>query len=133
MVADHGMVPMPRAELVDVDAEPEMLSGVRLLGGEVRARHIYTEPGAADEVLARWRARLGTAGLVVSGEEAIERGWFGRVVPGRVRSRIGDVLAVLRDGGVVRSIVEPNESKLLGQHGSLTAAEQYVPCLLVSG
>lgn len=133
VVADHGMVPMSREELIDADAEPELLSGVRLLGGEVRARHIYTEPGVADEVLARWRERIGSAGVVLSGEEAIERGWFGRVVPGRVRPRIGDVLAVLRDGGVARSIVEPSESKLLGQHGSLTAAEQYVPALLVSG
>nr|WP_228047056.1 alkaline phosphatase family protein [Saccharopolyspora sp. HNM0983] len=133
VVADHGMVPMPSSALIDVDAEPELLSGVRLLGGESRARHVYAEPGAADEVLDRWRERIGSAGAVLSGVEAVERGWFGPVVPGRVRSRVGDVLAVLREGGVVRSVVEPNESKLLGQHGSLTAAEQYVPALLVSG
>lgn len=133
VVADHGMVPMSREELIDVDVEPGLLSGVRLLGGEARARHVYAEPGAVDEVLARWRERIGSAGVVLSGEEAIERGWFGGAVPGRVRSRIGDVLAVLRDGGVVRSVVEPSETRLLGQHGSLTAAEQYVPCLLVPG
>ena len=52
------MVDVPMAGRIDLDADPELLRGVRLLGGEARARHVYAEPGAAVDVLAAWRERL---------------------------------------------------------------------------
>lgn len=67
-------------------------------------------------------------------EEAIAAGWFGAVVTDAVRRRIGDVVAAA--GGraaLVRRTVEPGESALIGQHGSLTAAERRVPLLLAHG
>ncbi len=75
----------------------------------------------------------GSRGVVVPGAQAIEEGWFGPVVRDPVRWRIGDLLALSRDSGVLRSEVEPGESSLLGHHGSLTADEQYVPLLLAGG
>ncbi len=49
-----------------------------------------------------------------------------------VRSRIGDVVAAARDtAALLRRTVEPMESALIGQHGSLTIAEQYVPLVLL--
>ncbi|MBA8825117.1 hypothetical protein FHX42_002468 [Saccharopolyspora lacisalsi] len=134
VVADHGMVGLDPGSLLDADTEPALRDGVRLIGGEVRARHVYAEPGAVEDVRAAWQETVGSDGVVVSGERAIEEGWFGPVVDEAVLPRIGDVLAVMGSGaGVARTEVEPGESRLLGQHGSLTADEQFVPLLVIGG
>lgn len=133
VVADHGMVLVDPARALDFDTEPDLRDGVRLAGGEPRARHLYTEPGAESDVRAAWRELLGDRGLVVSGDEAIAAGWFGPVVADAVRPRIGDLIAVMRREGVVRSVVEPGASALRGHHGSLTAEEQFIPLLVASG
>ena len=67
----------------------------------------------------------------MSRDEAISAGWFGVEVADTVRPRIGDVVAAARgSAAMVRRSVEPGESALVGQHGSLTAAEQLVPLLV---
>ncbi|NHC13820.1 alkaline phosphatase family protein [Motilibacter sp. E257] len=131
VTADHGMVDVDRGCSVDVDTTPELRDGVALLGGEARARHVYTEPGAAQDVCATWAEVLGDAAWVLSGEEAIARGWFGDVHP-RVRPLIGDVVAAARGrSAVLASAQDPVEARLVGLHGSLTSAEQTVPLLPV--
>ncbi|WP_199432764.1 alkaline phosphatase family protein [Qaidamihabitans albus] len=133
VVADHGMVAVDDTA-VDLDAEPELLTGVRAVGGEVRARHVYTEDGAAPDVLAAWRERLGARAWVVEREQAIEHGWFGPRVADHVRPRIGDVVAAARGrSGMLRELAEPLESSLTGQHGSFTTAEQLVPFAVAYG
>jgi hypothetical protein len=130
VIADHGMVRLREDQVVDADTTPELLAGVRLIGGDIRARHVYTERGAVDDVLAAWRGVLGERATVASRDEAIERGWFGADVADLVRPRIGDVVtASLLDGGVVRSAAEPLESRMVGHHGSFSTAEQLVPFL----
>jgi hypothetical protein len=134
VVADHGMVRVGDGDPVDVDASAALLDGVCAIGGEARARHVYTDDGAADAVLAGWRETLGERAWVVSRDEAIAAGWFGDRVADGVRQRIGDVVAAARDTTVlVRRTVEPVESGLVGHHGSLTDAEQRVPLLLAYG
>jgi hypothetical protein len=127
VTADHGMTNPD--ERVDADALPALREGVALLGGEPRARHVYAEPGAADDVLAAWRSLLGDRAWVVSREEAVAAGWFGAVEPGFL-PRIGDVLAVPHaDLAIVATKAEPTESALVGMHGSMVPAEQLVPLL----
>lgn len=134
VVADHGMVEVTDAETVDVDAAPALLDGVRAIGGEARARHLYIEDGSHDDVLAVWRVTLGERAWVLSRDEAIEAGWFGPQVSDDVRPRIGDIIAAARgSAAIVRRTVEPLESSLVGQHGSLTFAEQTVPLLVAVG
>jgi hypothetical protein len=134
VVADHGMVAVGPSDAVDVDDHPLLLEGVQAIGGEARARHVYVEDGAADDVLAAWRATLADRAWVVSREEAIAAGWFGARVTDDIRPRIGDVVAAARgSAAMVRRTVEPLESALIGHHGSLTTAEQRVPLLLAYG
>ncbi len=129
VTADHGMVDVPPARRVDVDVEPSLLDGVQLMGGEPRARYLYLREGALNDVLARWRECLGDGAVVCTRDEAIEAGWFGPVTD-RYRARIGDVVvAALGDIAVVDSRRHPREARLLGHHGSVTAAEQLVPLL----
>ena len=134
VVADHGMVTVESADMVDVDESDVLREGVEDIGGEPRARHIYTADGAADDVLATWRESLGPRAWVVSRDEAIAAGWFGGRISDDVRRRIGDVVAAARgSAAVVRRKIEPLESSLVGHHGSLTTAEQRVPLLVAVG
>jgi len=129
ITADHGMVDVVPSARIDADLIPALRDGVALLGGEARARHVYTVPGAAADVLAAWQATLGDAAWTVSRDEAIETGWFGPV-DAAMSDRIGDVIAAARGpSAVVATVAEPRESALVGMHGSLTAADQRVPLL----
>ena len=130
VTGDHGMVTVDRAP--DFDADERLQAGVALLGGDARARHVYTVDGAADDVLATWRTVLGDDAWVVPRDEAVAANWFGPLGP-HVAGRIGDVVAAMRGGtALVRTRAEPKLAALIGQHGSLTSAEQLVP-LLVAG
>ena len=131
VTGDHGMVNLRDEEKLDLANEPVLASGVRFVGGEARARHVYTEPGAAEEVLAAWRDRLGDRMWVVSREEAISNGWFGARVTDAARERIGEVVAAAHGAvAVVQRAVDPVQAGLIAHHGSMTPAEQLVPLLV---
>ena len=128
VTADHGMVAVDRT--FDADTHPDLRRNVAAVGGDGRARHVYAKSGAAADVLATWRSVLGDAGWVVPGEQAIAEGWFGPLGP-HVADRIGDVVVAARgSAAVTRTVAEPVISKLPGQHGSLSAEEQFIPLLL---
>ena len=130
VTADHGMVDVGPEGRVDVDAEPDLLDGVSLLGGEARFRHVYCRAGAVDDVAARWRERLGGDAVVRTREQAGAEGWFGPVRR-EVEPRLGDVLvACVGPLAVISTERFPFESLLVGLHGSLTQEEMYVPLLI---
>jgi hypothetical protein len=134
ITADHGMIDIPFDELhrIDFDEDWELRAGVALLGGEGRARHVYAVPGAAADVLAVWREVLAGQFWVAGRDEAIAAGWFGPRIDERVYGRLGDVIAAARDDVVITaSQREPKESAMVGNHGSMTPAEQLVPLLEV--
>ncbi|MEU2431790.1 nucleotide pyrophosphatase/phosphodiesterase family protein [Streptomyces sp. NPDC007861] len=134
VTADHGMIDIPFDEesRIDFDEDWELRAGVALLGGEGRARHVYAVPGAESDVLAVWREVLGDRFWVASREEAIAAGWFGPRVDERVHRRIGDVVAAAHaDVVITASVNEPNESAMVGMHGSMTPVEQLVPLIEV--
>jgi Type I phosphodiesterase / nucleotide pyrophosphatase len=130
VVADHGMVDSPSDNRLDVDDEPDLLDGVFLFGGEARFRHVYCRGGAVDDVLAGWRSVVGDRALVLTREEALSRGWFGRLEP-VVRPRLGDVMVAARGSfSVMSTSAFPYEATLIGLHGSLTPAEMLIPVLV---
>lgn len=130
VTADHGMVDVAEDHRVDFDILLDLQAGVRILGGEARVRHVYTQSGATGDVVHAWREVLGDRALVLRRDEAIEAGWFGPTVTGLVRHRIGDVVvAALGNLAVIRSKAEYKLSRLVGHHGSLTTAEQFIPLL----
>ncbi|HWJ10553.1 MAG TPA: alkaline phosphatase family protein, partial [Nocardioides sp.] len=134
VTADHGMVDVPFDDehRIDFDTDWELRAGVALLGGEGRARHVYAVPGAENDVLTVWREVLGEQFWVASRDEAIAAGWFGPHVDERVYPRLGDVVAAAHDDVlIIASEREPKESSLVGNHGSMTPAEQLVPLLEV--
>jgi hypothetical protein len=129
VTADHGMTDVAPEDRIDADSTPGLLDGVALLGGEPRARHLYTAPGAADDVLQAWRDIIGDRAWVLSRDEAVGAGWFGPVAPW-LAGRIGDVVvAPAGSAAVIASKSEVLESSLIGMHGSLTSSDQLVPLL----
>lgn len=132
ITADHGMVDAPHDLRLDLAHDDVLAAGVRHLGGEPRACHVYAETGAADDVLATWQAVLADRGWVVSREQAIADGWFGSVTDGH-RDRIGDVVAAMKDTYTVLDSrrMRPEVLALLGMHGSLTDDEVRIPVLHV--
>ncbi|MFC4376386.1 alkaline phosphatase family protein [Nocardia halotolerans] len=126
VTADHGMVEL--VTRIDFDTHPRLSEGVVALGGEPRARHVYTADGAADAVASIWAEVLGDEFVVRTRDQAVGAGWFGPRVTPDALARIGDlVVLACGDGGVVRSGAEPLQSMMAGHHGSLTAAELLVP------
>jgi hypothetical protein len=131
VTADHGMVDVDRAARWDVGTDPVLRDGVRLVGGEPRALHVYAEPGVEAEALAaRWSAHLGDAALVATRSAAVDAGLFGDVAD-HVLPRIGDVVvATTGRATVVDSRTQtPASLELVGVHGSLTPTEMLVPLL----
>jgi hypothetical protein len=121
------MVDVPASAHVIVP--PELLAGVRHVGGEPRCLQLYLEPGTdPDAVAALWRDREGARAWVATRDEAIDAGWFGEVDTA-VRPRIGDVLVAARKKYAFYSDPDDSARRMIGQHGSLTADELTIPLL----
>lgn len=130
VTADHGMVDVPFEHRLDLAHDPELASGVRLVGGEPRAPQLYCAPGAAGDVVDTWRARLEGDAWVLPRAEAEALDWFGAVAEA-VRPRIGDVVVAMRGLRAVTDsrIHRPELLALYGLHGSLSRDEVEIPLL----
>lgn len=132
VVADHGMISTDPDLRIDIAQEPMLAQGVQAVGGEPRALMLYLEPEcSADEVVDRWRERLGDRALVRTRDEAVADGVYGPVDP-RVMPMIGDVLvsATGRTTIVDSRIQTDKATRLPSVHGSQTSAEMDIPLLI---
>ncbi|MEV4388346.1 nucleotide pyrophosphatase/phosphodiesterase family protein [Micromonospora sp. NPDC049580] len=134
VTADHGQLDVPLTHRFDLDTDPRLRDGVRVVAGEARVRYLHVEPGAVDDVVAAWSAVLGDAARVRTRAEMVATGWFGPV-PEEHLERIGDVVVTCNDTyAVMASRTErPMASTLVAYHGADTAAELTVPLLVVRG
>ncbi|PCC44424.1 alkaline phosphatase family protein [Brevibacterium aurantiacum] len=132
VTADHGMVDIDHTLRLDLADAPALRSGVRHVGGEPRAVHLYAQEGAEADVYSAWTETVGDRALILSRDEAIRRGYFGPVDP-RFRQRIGDFMVICQDEFAI--VDSDNESAsaiaLIGHHGSTTARELQIPLLVV--
>ncbi len=132
LTADHGIVDVPVDKHVLYDTVPELIAGVRHVGGEPRCLQLYLEPGlpasAADELAESWRRVEGERVWVSTRAEAVADGVFGDVDP-RAESRIGDVIVAARKLVAYydsRDITRSGRT-MIGQHGSLSDEEMRIP------
>jgi hypothetical protein len=134
VTADHGQINVPADHRYDIDADPRLAAGVRLVAGEPRVRYVDTVPGAAGDVIDAWREVLGDHAWVVSRQEAIDTGWYGPVPPEHAR-RLGDVVAVCGDRYAILATRREKASiaKLIAFHGANTPAETAIPLIVVRG
>lgn len=130
VTADHGGFNVPAHARVDLDTDPRLAAGVRVVAGEPRVRYLHTEPGAAADVQAAWSEILSGIAEVYSREQAVASGMFGPVKPAHL-ARIGDVVVVCTgDAAVLATGHEPPETaRLIGFHGAATPAEMAIPLI----
>lgn len=131
VTADHGGLNVPPEARIDLDTDPRLAEGIRVVAGEPRVRYLHTEAGAARDVQAAWGELLDGRATVYSREQATATGMFGRVTA-RHSQRLGDVVVVCSgDTAVLASAHEPPEAALLvGFHGGGTAAEMAIPLIV---
>jgi hypothetical protein len=126
VTADHGQVDC-RDGLIDM--HPDVVAMAELLSGEARFRWLHAPGGAVDELVSAATEHHGHHAWVRSLDQMLDEQWFGRSVSAEIRSRLGDVaLLPFEDIG----FDDPDDTgpiDLIGRHGSLTAAEMYVPCV----
>ncbi|MDC5697829.1 alkaline phosphatase family protein [Intrasporangium calvum] len=132
VTADHGMVDVPHEHRLDLAHEPDLMAGVRHLGGEPRCLQLYTLEGAAPDLVQVWQERVGDRARVLLRDQLVDEGWFGPV-EGRVAGRIGDVVVTMNESfAVVHSgLMRAEIVRLLGLHGSTSDAELAVPVIVV--
>jgi hypothetical protein len=132
VTADHGQLNVPAEGRYDLDTDPRLRAGVRVVAGEARVRYLHTVPGAVDDVVAAWSEVLGEQAWIATRAEVVAAGWFGPV-PEAHLERIGDVVvACLGETVVLASKTHhPIEATLVAYHGSCTATEMTIPLLVV--
>ncbi|MGG7510145.1 alkaline phosphatase family protein [Plantibacter sp. YIM 135249] len=134
VTADHGVVDVPRSSQVLFDERPELVDGVRHIGGEPRCLHLYqdaaTTPQARADLASRWLDAEGERSWVATREEAIDHGWYGDVDPA-VLPRIGDVIVAARKRIAYYDSRPADQGArgMIGQHGSLTDEERRIPLI----
>lgn len=139
VTADHGMVDTSPAHTIDLAEHPALLRHVAEVTGEARALALHAVPGegAADEIAAGMRERLGDRALVLTRAQVLAAGLLGpadAAVPAHVDGRLADVLVLARGRWGVDDYSRRKESAraMVGLHGSLTSAEAVVPLLRVT-
>ena len=134
VTADHGGLNVPADARVDLDIDPRLSEGIRVVAGEPRVRYLHTEAGAASDVRATWSEVVDGWAQVYSREQAVATGMFGPVNPAHL-ARIGDVVVVCTgDAAVLATGHEPPETaRLIGFHGAATAAEMAIPLIVFNG
>jgi hypothetical protein len=134
VTADHGGVNVAPDARIDLDADPRLAAGVDVVAGDPRVRYLYTESGAADDVLAAWSETLVGRAEVRSRDDAVAHGLFGPVRPDHL-ARIGDVVVTCTgDTAVLATAHEPPEvANLVGLHGAATPAEMAIPLIAFRG
>jgi hypothetical protein len=127
VTADHGQVEVgPR--LIELDRA--VTEHVKMQSGEPRFRWLHCAsdaPEAPDRLADLCRDRYGDRAWVATYEEVSRAGWLGGPVDEELRSRLGDVALVPFAPVAFMEPGEAADSRLVCRHGSLTAAEMYVP------
>ena len=135
VTGDHGAVDVPDRHRLDLAARPDLQRDVETVTGDARARHIHALAGRASAVEAAWRAGLDrTHWAVLTRDEAIGAGWFGRTVRDDVRPRIGDLVVAATGDEILLDLGRyPWEATFQAFHGGLTRDEVDVPLLVAAG
>ncbi len=124
VTADHGQVHVGERT---VTVAAEVRRHVARSSGEGRFRWLHAKTGAAADLHELARHHHDDVAWVVTREETLDEHWFGPVVSPPVQARLGDVALVARDDVSFDDPADSGPFPLICRHGSLTAAEVYVP------
>ena len=131
VTSDHGMINVQ--EKIIIGKDNPLLTGVSVIAGEPRARHLYLENDseqARSDVASLWQKYLQEKALVLTREQAISSDLFGAQLSADAVDRMGEVIAIAR-GGLV--LLDPEradkEGAMVGHHGGDSEIESQVGLL----
>ena len=131
VTSDHGMINVE--EKIIIGQDNPLLTGVSVIAGEPRARHLYLDSDSAQarvDAASLWQQYLQEKALVLTREEAISSDLFGAQLSADAVDRMGEVIAIAR-GGLV--LLDPEradkEGAMVGHHGSDSDIESQVGLL----
>jgi hypothetical protein len=124
VTSDHGQVDVGMSARMP---GPELLAGVEMFSGEGRFRWLHVRDGALDDVVAAATEAHGHEAWVHTRDELVTAGWFGGPLAPEVAARLGDVAIVAHAPVAFLDPADTGETRLAARHGSLTAAEMWVP------
>jgi predicted AlkP superfamily pyrophosphatase or phosphodiesterase len=102
VTSDHGMINVQ--EKIIIGQDNPLLTGVSVIAGEPRARHLYLESDsvqAREDAASLWQQYLQEKALVLTREEAISSNLFGAQLSADAVDRMGEVIAIARGGLVL--------------------------------
>ncbi|MEY3195897.1 MAG: hypothetical protein RL252_224 [Actinomycetota bacterium] len=131
VTSDHGMINVQ--EKIIIGQDNPLLTGVSVIAGEPRARHLYLESDsvqAREDAASLWQQYLQEKALILTREEAISSNLFGAQLSADAVDRMGEVIAIAR-GGLV--LLDPEradkEGAMVGHHGGDSEIESQVGLL----
>ena len=131
VTSDHGMINVE--EKVIIGQDNPLLTGVSVVAGEPRARHIYlTEDSvqAREDAAGVWQQYLHDKALVLTREQAISTNLFGANLSSDSIDRMGEVIAIARGGLIlVDADRDDKEGAMVGHHGGDSEIESQVGLL----
>jgi hypothetical protein len=131
VTSDHGMINVE--EKIIIGQDNPLLTGVSVVAGEPRARHIYlTEDSVQARVDAAgvWQQYLHDKALVLTREQAISTNLFGANLSSDSIDRMGEVIAIARGGLIlVDADRDDKEGAMVGHHGGDSEIESQVGLL----
>jgi hypothetical protein len=120
-------------EKIIIGQDNPLLTGVSVVAGEPRARHIYlTEDSVQARVDAAgvWQQYLHDKALVLTREQAISTNLFGANLSSDSIDRMGEVIAIARGGLIlVDADRDDKEGAMVGHHGGDSEIESQVGLL----
>jgi len=131
ITSDHGMINVE--EKIIIGQDNPLLTGVSVIAGEPRARHIYLtkdSPQAREDAASLWQQYLQEKALVVTREQAVSSNLFGQTLSPDALDRMGEVIAIARGGLVLLDADRADkEGAMVGHHGGDSAIESQVGLL----
>jgi hypothetical protein len=131
VTSDHGMINVE--EKIIIGQDNPLLTGVSVVAGEPRARHIYlTEDSvqAREDAAGVWQQYLHDKALVLTREQAISTNLFGANLSSDSIDRMGEVIAIARGGLIlVDADRDDKEGAMVGHHGGDSEIESQVGLL----
>jgi hypothetical protein len=131
VTSDHGMINVQ--EKIVLGQDNPLLTGVSVIAGEPRARHIYLNQDSSEfrkETASLWQEYLQDKAVVLTREQALSSNLFGADVSADAADRMGEIIAIAR-GGLV--LLDPEradkEGSMVGHHGGDSEIESQVGLL----
>jgi len=131
VTSDHGMINVE--EMIVIGQDNPLLTGVSVVAGEPRARHIYL---TQDSIQARvdaagvWQQYLQDKAVVLTREEAISSNLFGAALSPDSIDRMGEIIAIARSGVILVDAERVDkEGAMVGHHGGDSDIESQVGLL----